>query len=75
VISKNLGCFVQGPTVITCGGAASGPVTGHVSALIRANGQIVILVQPTPHGIYPALYIDRAECNVNTSPCHLVMRT
>jgi hypothetical protein len=69
VINKNLRCLVDRPTSIVCGGAAG----AHVSAEVSANGQIVILAQPTPHGIYPVLYIDRALCG--TSPCRLVVRS
>src|SRR5262245_31017357 len=69
VISKNLRCFVERPTGNVCGGASS----AHVSADVRASGQIVIQAQPTRHGVYPVLYVDRALCS--TSPCRLVVRS
>jgi hypothetical protein len=65
VISKNLRCLVDRPTSIVCGGATS----AHVSAEVRASGQIVIEVQPTPHGIYPVLYVDKAVCDTALVDC------
>ena len=67
VVNKNLGCFV-GPSNIVCGGAGA----SRISADVQSSGEIVIQVQPTPHGVYPDLFIEKAECG-STSVCHLVL--
>jgi len=66
VVNKNLGCFVALGQIV-CGGASQ----SRISAAIRSNGEIVIQVQPTPHGVYPKLFIKKAVCS-STSTCHLV---
>ncbi len=67
VVNKNLGCFVA-PSNIICGGAAS----SHISADIRSDGEIVIQAQPTPHGVYPEMFVKRAECRA-AGGCDLVL--
>lgn len=67
IVNKNLGCFV-GPSNIVCGGAGS----SRISADIRSDGEIVIQAQPTPHGVYPEMFIKKAECNT-TGDCDLVL--
>ena len=67
VVNNNLGCFV-GPSNIVCGGSQ----TSRISADIRTDGEIVIQAQPTPHGVYPEMFIKRAECTA-AGVCDLVV--
>lgn len=67
IVNKNLRCLV-GASGIVCGGAGN----ARISAEVRSDGQIVILVRPTPHGVYPAMVIQRAECN-GAGRCNLVV--
>jgi hypothetical protein len=71
VVNQNLGCFVATPTQIVCGGAYG----SHINAAVYSSGKIVIVYQPTPHGAFPALFIDRAVCNPATGGCSLQLRT
>lgn len=67
IVNNSLSCFV-GASDIVCGGAAS----SRINADIRTDGEVVILVRPTPHGVYPQMFVKRAECNT-ASVCHLVL--
>jgi len=67
IANKNLGCLV-GPSNIVCGGAGN----SRISANIRSDGEIVIQAQPTPHGVYPEMFIKKAECN-RAGVCDLVL--
>ncbi len=69
-VNKNLRCFVGTPNDIACGGASN----RRISADITSSGEIVILAEPTPHGVAPLLFIDRAICNSKTGGCSLVVR-
>jgi hypothetical protein len=66
-VNRNLGCLVTTASIV-CGGAA----TSRISADVRSSGEIVVQVQPTPHGVYPFLSVRRAECSA-TSGCNLVL--
>lgn len=68
VVNKSLGCLVE-PSEIVCGGASR----SKVSADVRSSGEIVIQIQPDPHGAYPGLFVDGAKCN-SSGVCHLVLR-
>lgn len=67
VVNKNLGCYV-GPSSIVCGGEGK----SRISADVRSDGEIVIQAQPTPHGVYPEMFIKKAECNA-AGVCDLVL--
>lgn len=67
IVNKNLGCFV-GPSNIVCGGAGN----SRISADIRSDGEIVIQAQPTPHAVYPEMFIKKAECDA-AGVCDLVL--
>ena len=67
VVNNNLGCFVASNSIV-CGGSQ----TSRISADIHTNGEIVIQVQPTPHGVYPEMFIKRAECTA-AGVCDLVL--
>lgn len=69
IVDRNLGCFV-GSSDIVCGGAG----TAKISADVRSNGEIVVQFDPTPHGTFPALFVERAVCSAATGTCRLVTK-
>jgi hypothetical protein len=70
VVNKNLSCSVASGGIV-CGGATR----AHLNAEIRSDGQVVVLAQPTPHGVSPVLTIKRAACGKPGAPCDLVVGT
>jgi hypothetical protein len=70
-VNKSLGCWVETSTRIDCGGASNSRYP-HIAAETRSNGEIAIMVEPDPRGIFPVLFIERAICNPKTGGCSLV---
>lgn len=69
IVSKNLRCYVASSSEISCGGAA----VSRITADIRSDGKILILVSPTPHGVYPLMSIQRAVCSSSSGACYLLV--
>jgi hypothetical protein len=68
IVNTSLRCYV-GSGDISCGGAAA----SRIGADIQSDGKILILVSPTPHGVYPLMSIQRAVCARPAGICYLVV--